>query len=122
VMLLDGILTFESSHDVRRMRDSKVLAMRRRIELYGDDALTQAMPSRQGIVELKLLDGRELRHHVTAVRGTAQNPMSRAEVDEKSFNLLTPILGKTRARKLCDAVWDLEKVGDLCMLRPLLQA
>jgi 2-methylcitrate dehydratase PrpD len=122
VMLLDGIVTFESSHDERRMRDPKVLALRSRIELYGDDALTQAMPSRQGIVELKLRGGRELRHHVTAVRGTAQNPMARAEVDEKSFHLLAPILGKTRARRLCDAVWGLEKVGDLRTLRPLLQA
>jgi 2-methylcitrate dehydratase PrpD len=122
VMLLDGIVTFESSHDELRMRDPKVLAMRSRIELYGDDALTQAIPSRQGIVELTLRDGRELRHHVVAVRGTAQNPMARAEVDEKGFHLLAPILGKTRARRLCDAVWGLEKVGDLCTLQPLLQA
>lgn len=122
VMLLDGIVTFASSHDERRMRDPKILELRRRIELYGDDTLTRAMPSRQGIVELKLLNGREMRHHVTAVRGTTQNPMPRAEVDEKSFHLLAPVLGKTRARKLCDAVWNLEKVADLCMLRPLLQA
>ena len=122
VMLLDGIVTFESSHDERRMRDPKVVALRSRIELYGDDALTKAMPSRQGIVELKLHDGRELRHHVTAVRGTAQNPMTRAEVDEKSFHLMAPILGKMRARQLCDAMWGLEKVEDLRTLRPLLQA
>jgi 2-methylcitrate dehydratase PrpD len=121
VMMIDGIVTFESSHNEGRMRDPKVLAVRSRIELYGDDALTKAMPSRQGIVELKLHDGRELRHHVTAVRGTAQNPMTRAEVDEKSLHLLAPILGKTRARRLCDAVWGLEKVGDLRTLRPLLQ-
>jgi 2-methylcitrate dehydratase PrpD len=122
VMLLDGIVTFESSHDEGRMRDPKVVELRSRIELYGDDALTQAMPSRQGIVEMKLRDGRELRRHVTAVRGTAQNPMARAEVDEKSFHLLMPVLGKTRARRLCDAVWGLEKVSDLTALRPLLQA
>ncbi len=122
VMLLDGIVTFESSHDERRMRDRKVLALRSRIELYGDDALTKAMPSRQGIVEVKLRNGRELRRHVTAVRGTAQNPMTRAEVDEKSFHLMAPILGKTRSRRLCDAVWGLEKVEDLRTLRSLLQA
>ncbi len=121
LMLLDGIVTFESSHDERRMHDPAVLALRNRIELYGDDALTRAMPSRQGIVELMLCDGRELRHHVTAVRGTAQNPMTRAEVDEKAYHLVAPILGKTRARLLCDAVWNLEEVRDLRTLRPLLQ-
>ena len=50
----------------------------------GDEELTRALPSRQGIVELRLKDGRELRHHTKAVRGTAQNPMTRAEVDEKA--------------------------------------
>ena len=83
-----------------------MLAVRSRVELHGDEELTRALPSRQGIVELRLKDGRELRHHTKAVRGTAQNPMTRAEVDEKAWHLMAPILGKARARKLCDAVWD----------------
>jgi len=122
VMLIDGIVTFESSHDEKRMRDRRVQALRSRIELHGDDALTRAMPSRQGIVELTLKDGRKLRNHVTAVRGTAENPMTRAEVDEKCYHLMAPILGKKRARGLCDAVWTIEKIKDVRKLRPLLQA
>ncbi len=119
VMLLDGIVTFESSHDDKRMKDPRVLAMRSRVELIGDEALTRALPSRQGIVELKLKDGRELRHHTKAVRGTAGNPMTRPEVDEKAYHLMAPILGKARARKLCDAVWALEQVSNMRKLRPL---
>ena len=84
--------------------------------------MARAMPSRQGIVELSLKDGRGLRKHVKAVRGTAQNPMTRAEVDEKCFHLMAPILGKTRARKLCDSVWNIEKLTDIRKLRPLLRA
>ena len=122
VMLLDGIVTFESAHDEKRMRDPKVLAVRSRVELFGDEALTRALPSRQGIVELKLKDGRTLTHHTKAVRGTAQNPMTRAEVDEKAWHLMAPILGKARARKLCDAVWSIEKIKDARALRPLLRA
>jgi 2-methylcitrate dehydratase PrpD len=52
VMLIDGIVTFESAHDERRMKDKKVLDVRSRLELHGDDELTRAMPSRQGIVEV----------------------------------------------------------------------
>jgi 2-methylcitrate dehydratase PrpD len=104
------------------MRDRKVLALRSRIELCGDDALSAAMPSRQGIVEVSLRGGRELRHHVRAVSGTAEKPMTRAEVDEKSYDLMTTVIGKTRARKLCDAVWKLEKVRDLRAVRPFLRA
>jgi 2-methylcitrate dehydratase PrpD len=121
VMLLDGIVTFASSHDERRMKEPKVLALRSRMELFGDEALTRALPSRQGIVELKLKDGRALRHHTQAVRGTAQNPMTRAEVDEKAFHLMAPILGKARARLLCDAVWAADKLSNMRKLRPLLR-
>jgi 2-methylcitrate dehydratase PrpD len=122
VMLLDGTVSFKSSHDEKRMRDPRVLAVRGKITLLGDDALTRAMPSREGIVELRLRDGRELRHHTRAVRGTAENPMTRAEVDAKSYDLVAPILGKARGRKLCDAVWALEKMDDMCKLRLLLRA
>ena len=122
VMLLDGIVTFASSHDEKRMKDSKVLALRSRMELFGDETLTRVLPSRQGIVELKLKDGRALRHHTQAVRGTAQNPMTRTEVDEKAYHLMAPILGKARARLLCDAVWALDKLSNMRKLRPLLRA
>lgn len=104
------------------MRDRKVLALRKRIELRGDDRLSAAMPSRQGIVEITLRDSRKLSHHTKAVRGTAENPMSRAEVDEKSYYLMAPILGRVRARKLCDAIGSLEKVRDVRSLRRLLRA
>jgi 2-methylcitrate dehydratase PrpD len=121
-MLLDGIVTFESSHDEARMNDPKVVALRKRVTLIGDPELQRVMPSRQGIVTIKLKNGQTLRHHTKAVRGTAQNPMTRAEVDEKCFHLLAPVLGKSRARKLVDSVWTLEKVKDVRSLRPLLRA
>jgi len=122
VMLIDGTVTFASSHDQRRMRDRKVSALRRQVELRGDDALSAAMPSRQGIVEITLRDGRELRHHTKAVRGSVENPMTRAEVDRKCHALMAPVIGSGRARKLCDTVWKLETVRDVRSLRPLLRA
>jgi 2-methylcitrate dehydratase PrpD len=120
VMLIDGIVTFKSSHDEKRMNDKKVLDLRKRITLLGDDALTAALPSRQGILELKLKGGKTLHKHVKAVLGTAQNPMTRAQVDEKCYHLMAPILGASRSRKLCDAVWNIEKVGNITKLRNLL--
>jgi 2-methylcitrate dehydratase PrpD len=120
VMLFDGTVTFKSSHDEKRFRNPKVLEFRKKIDVQGDDALTKTMPARQAIVELTLRDGRTLRHHTVAVRGTAENPMTRAEVDAKGYDLLAPVSGKARARKLCDAVWNLEKLRDVRKLRPLL--
>jgi 2-methylcitrate dehydratase PrpD len=122
VMLIDGTVTFLSSHDRRRMRDRATLDLRGRIELVSDDALSAAMPSRQGIVEIRLRDGREFKHHTKAVRGSAENPMTRNEVDEKAFDLMMPVIGKSRARKLCDAIWKLDRVINVRSLRPLLRA
>jgi 2-methylcitrate dehydratase PrpD len=122
LMLVDGNVTFGSSHDTARMRDPRVLAVRRRVQLLGDDALSLAMPSRQGIVELRLRDGRALRHHAKEVRGTPGNPMTREEVHAKAFDLMAPVIGKPRAARLCDTVWSLERVSDVRKLRPMLGA
>jgi 2-methylcitrate dehydratase PrpD len=122
VMLLDRTVSFKSSHDGARMRHPKVLELRKRVELKGDDALTQAMPRREGIVEIRLKDGRELAHHTRAVRGTPGNPMTRAEVEAKALDLLAPVTGRARAAKLCAAIWRVEKIRDVRVLRTLLRA
>ncbi len=122
VMLLDGIVTFETAHDNKRMKDPKVLALRQRIELIADDELEKLRPEKHGIVDLTLKDGRHLQRRTCAVRGTVQNPMTRAEVDEKCYHLMASVLGKRRARALCEAVWNIERIEDARKLRPLLQA
>lgn len=121
VMLLDGDVTFASSHDEARMRDPSVFELRRRIELRPSAALTRA-GGRQAIVTIVTTDGQRLRHHTPVVKGTWQNPMTRAEVDAKCSDLLGPVLGRRRARALIDAVWTIERMRDVTALRPLLRA
>jgi 2-methylcitrate dehydratase PrpD len=120
VMLIDGDISFEASHDPRRTRDPAVCRLRQRIELSGSDALSKAKTT-QAIVEVTMHGGRVLRHHTRAVRGSATNPMAREEVGAKAFGLLVPTLGRTRAQRLIDTVWQLETVKDVRALRPLLQ-
>ncbi len=122
VMLLDGTVTFESSHDEARMHDPQTAELRSRIELHGDDELQRLLPQRQGIVEVQLRNGRVLTHRTEAVHGTTENPMSSAEVDEKAYYLMAPVLGEGRSRQLCDAVWELDGVSDVRELRALLMA
>ncbi len=121
VMLIDGTVSFRTAHDEKRMSDRRVLDLRARVQLFGDDELTRAMPSRHGIVDLKLADGRRLRHHARAVRGTAENPMTRAEVEAKAYDLAAPVLGERRARRLCQAILDVEAIRDVRELRGLLK-
>lgn len=121
VMLLDGTLTFSSAHDRSRMSDPAVLSLRKMVRLVGDDVLSSAMPVRQGIVELKLRDGRTVARHTTAVRGTPANPMTREEVRQKACDLIAPVMGKERATDICDAVWQLQTLSSARLLRPLLR-
>ena len=122
VMLLDRTATLEAAHDIGRMNDPKVLEMRARVELLGDDELQAALPIRQGIVDITLKNGRTLHHHTPNVRGTPQNPMTREEVEEKCYGLLRPVIKRKRAKALIDAVWNIERVGNVLELRPLLRA
>jgi len=122
VMVLDGTVSFKSSHDYSRMNDSKAKELRKRISLAGSDMLSRARPGRQAIVEVTRRDGRKFKERIRAVRGTADNPMTQAEVEEKALDLLTPVLGGVRTKKLIRTIWTLEKVRDVRTLRPLLKS
>ncbi len=119
VMLLDGTVTFATSHDRERMRDRKVLDLRKKIELCGSAALTRS-GGRQAIVEVWIRDGHLVAHHTQAVKGTPGNPMLRVDVEEKCVDLMAPVLGKRKTRELIDMVWRLDQVKDARALRPLL--
>lgn len=117
VLLIDSGLTFLSSHDYDRMADPKVLALREKITLVSDADL----PRREGIVTVTTLGGAELVRHTPHVRGTTNNPMTRDEVGAKAADLMAPVLGDDKTSKLIEAVWDIEAVGNVRDLRPLLQ-
>ena len=122
LILVDGKLTFGSTHDHARMQDEAVLAVRRNIELVPSPELSKAVPARQAIVEIECSDGRKLRHHAKAVRGTPDNPMTSQEIEDKARDLIAPITGAERAGKLVAACAKLEALRSVRELRPLLQA
>ncbi len=119
--LLDGTLTFETAHSFERMNDPSVLEVRKRIILVEEPELTATKRTRQAIVEIITKDGTQLREHGVS-RGTVENPMTREEVEKKSRELMTPVLGEDRSEKLINKIWNLEQVTNMRELRPLLSA
>jgi 2-methylcitrate dehydratase PrpD len=122
MMIVDGGATFESIHDMARMSDPKVLAIRKLVEAVPNQELVTAVPARQSIVKIETTDGRTLSHRTYEVRGTPGNPMGADEVAAKALDLMAPILGKARADELIAAVYRLDAFGPVSGLRRLLQA
>jgi 2-methylcitrate dehydratase PrpD len=120
VMVIDKTASFHAAHDTKRMQDPAVLRLRARVQLMPDGELEER-PAREGIVEVVLNDGKRLSEHVTAVRGSAQNPMTRAEVVAKCQDLIAPVLGHQTTRKLIETVLVLETLSNVRALRPMLQ-
>ena len=108
--LVDGGLTFDSSHDHARMSDPRVLDVRRKIELKPNAQLTTALPPRQVIMTAQLQNGQSHKHHAKAVRGTPDDPMNRSEVVAKAIDLMAPIVGLSQAKLLAEQVMQLEKL------------
>ena len=122
MMIVDVGLTFGSIHDVGRMSDPKVLAVRKLVEAVPNQELVSAVPARQSIVMIETTDGRTLNHRTYEVRGTPGNPMNANEVAAKALDLMAPILGTDRANELIAAVYKLDSFGPVIGLRRLLQA
>jgi len=121
MLLVDGALSFESIHDQKRMKNPAILALRRKIVLVQSEELAGAMPRRQAIVAVKTRDGRSLSKRIVAVRGTADNPMTQAEIEAKAFDLIGGVLGTPRARTIIGAIASLDSVPDVAALRRLWQ-
>jgi len=121
VMLIDKTASFKSAHDKERMQDAAVIRERAKVELVPDAELEHRLPRREAIVEVTLIDGTHLTEHVEAVRGTAENPMTREEIVAKCRDLMTPVLGASKCASLIDRVLKLEEVKNIRELRPLLQ-
>jgi 2-methylcitrate dehydratase PrpD len=113
VMLIDKTATFRSAHDQPRMQDPAILRQRAKVRLNP--------AAGQPLVVVALADGTRLSEDVTAVLGTAGNPMTRDQVVAKCRDLMTPVLGASATAKLIERTLDLENTKSIRDLRPLLQ-
>jgi len=120
--LLDGRLTFGAAHSFERMKDPRVLELKKKVTLIGDPELTRARPEGQSIVQVTTRDGRRLEKRATTFKGRSENPLTTDEVEEKARELLEPVLGQPRTRQLIDAIDKLETLASMRDLRPLLRA
>ena len=121
VTIIDGTPSLAAAHDKRRMLDVSVLSLREKVKLVPDPELEKKLLARIAIVEIALNNGNQLHEQVDAVRGTAENPMTRDEAVAKCAELIRPILGNDHGSKIVDAILNLDHLKDVRQLRPLFQ-
>jgi 2-methylcitrate dehydratase PrpD len=119
-ILADGQLTFEAAHDYERFKNPRVLALKEKVQLIGDDEMERSGPRFQGLVEIALKDGQTFREHVINCRGRPENPMSPEEVEKKAAWLMEPVLGKNKVDQVLESIRRIETLSDVRDLTKML--
>jgi 2-methylcitrate dehydratase PrpD len=120
VALLDGNASIFQYRD-ERLSDPVVRALMARISVEVDAALDAGYPERRASrVEIEMDDGRVLREAVDNARGEPEWPLSPREIEEKFLALATPGLGAPVARRIANAIAQLDSLEDVSQLTRLL--
>ncbi len=124
LILLEGKLDFVAAQSLERMaNDAKVKALMEKVEIVHDPA--QETPRGQARTESARVivvenGGKKHEIYVPYVVGFPSHPMSRAEVESKALELMSPRLGAARARQVVERVRELDRVPQACELIELI--
>ena len=113
VGLLDGTVSFADSHSFEKMKDPRVMAVMKRVELVGDRALVVPDAPRSGHVEVTLRDGRRVNHFTRHAPGTKENPVDATAINAKVRDLMAPVIGTQRTEEVIRTVHAMEQVKDV---------
>lgn len=118
--LLEGKID-NSTYSEEKFRDPKILEFLKKITVVEDKTLSTRYPEAvANRVTVKLSSGKVVSKQVDYHKGHPKNPMSDDEVEEKFQRLTRKYLDKSRARRILDAVWNLEKTRDVSKLASLM--
>src|SRR5438094_7064596 len=99
------------------VRDPAIGALRRRVTVREDPALSASVPRlKPARVTVTLSDGRQVTRLCESARGDYQNPYGEGELREKFLELAGVVLsgaGVARVEELVDRLDDLPRLGDL---------
>jgi len=113
VGLLEGTVSFADSHSFEKMKDPRVTAVMKRVELVADRALVVPDAPRSGLVEVTLRDGRKVSHFTRHAPGTKENPISTETINGKVRDLIAPVIGAPRTDEVIRRVHAIEQVANV---------
>jgi 2-methylcitrate dehydratase PrpD len=90
------------------LRDAGILALAAKVECAADpDAAYPQYFS--GGLEIRMRDGRTLRHHEKVNRGAGDRALSASDIERKYFDNAALAVGRSRAEQICEAVLTIEQ-------------
>ena len=113
VGLLDGTVSFADSHSFERMKDPRVMAVMKRVELVADRSLVVPEAPRSGLVEVALRDGRRVSHFTRHAPGTKENPVDTEGINAKVRDLMAPVIGRQRTEDVIRRVHAIEQMANV---------
>ena len=119
IALDGGKLTFEATHTYERLFDPAIVAIMAKVTLKPNPEFAKMERQRPATVRIQLSDGSTLEEHCPAVKGTADNPMSREEIEDKARDLIGSVYND-RGAALVQAIMNAESLASVSELRPLL--
>jgi 2-methylcitrate dehydratase PrpD len=113
--------TDPSAFDETALSDSRVRDLARRVVVATDPAMSpRRADAPTARVRIVLRDGRTLEESTTVVRGDALSPVPPEEITAKFLALTSPVLGDAHARKVVDAVAEIDTLEDIRVLTEML--
>ena len=103
-------------------RDKRILSLTRLVRLKVDPEIEKKGWDRAARVTVRLKNGGRHTALVVHFRGTPQNPLSPAELEDKARRLTQRLLSSKRLERLIEGVSRLEKLNDVSALSPLLRS
>jgi 2-methylcitrate dehydratase PrpD len=99
-----------------RIADPAIRNLMSKITLQADAEMTAKFPGmRSARVAITMADGRRFEHFQPHRKGDPESPLSDAELNDKFYELTSPVIGRQAAAQLLDQLWNMEKlqVADL---------
>ncbi|MEQ1772338.1 MAG: MmgE/PrpD family protein [Burkholderiales bacterium] len=108
VALVDGVAGEHQYSDTRAFAP-EIIALRRRVTATANPALRDV----QAVAHVRLHDGQSFSHRVDCVIGSAERPMSDADLENKIRMMANDALSSQQITQLIRKCWDIDRLADV---------
>jgi 2-methylcitrate dehydratase PrpD len=113
--------TDPESFSEKKLKDKKILAMMRKVQLKVDHEIEEKGWDRAARVSVALANNRRRSELVIHFKGTPRNPMSQLDVQDKARKLTRTLLTAKQLERLVESVNNLERIADVSAIGALLR-